>query len=66
MDLAAQFAVCGRVMAIEEVDRRIEAVTPSDVQRVAQDIFINEKLNLAIAGPYHQGLEKKIVKILSF
>ncbi|MBI4837294.1 MAG: insulinase family protein [Candidatus Portnoybacteria bacterium] len=66
MDLAAQFALCGKALTFEERDRRIEAVTPADVQRVARDIFINEKLNLAIAGPYRRGLEEKIAKILSF
>lgn len=45
----------------EEVLARIEAVTAEDVQRVAKDIFVNQKLNLAIVGPF-----KKEWKELSF
>lgn len=66
MDLAAQFAVCGKVMTLEERDRQIEAVTSADVQRVARDIFVNEKLNLAIICPPGKNLVDKIAKILSF
>ena len=66
MDLAAQFAVCEKVMTFEERDRQIEAVTSADVQRVAQDIFVNEKLNLAVTCSPKKNMEDKIAKILSF
>ncbi len=46
----------------EEVLEKIEAVTAEDIQRVAKDIFVNEKLNLAIIGPFRE----KIWKELSF
>lgn len=36
----------------EEVREKIEAVTAEDIQRVAKDIFVPQKLNLAIIGPY--------------
>ncbi|MCL4398049.1 insulinase family protein [Patescibacteria group bacterium] len=36
----------------EEVLKKIEAVTAEDIQRVAKDIFVNQKLNLAIIGPF--------------
>lgn len=45
----------------EEVLAKIEAVTAEDIQRVAKDIFVNQKLNLAIVGPF-----KKEWKKLSF
>ncbi|MBI3559406.1 insulinase family protein [Candidatus Gottesmanbacteria bacterium] len=45
----------------EEVLAKIEAVTAEDIQRVAKDIFVNQKLNLAIVGPF-----KKAWKELSF
>ena len=45
----------------EEVLAKIEAVTAEDIQRVARDIFQNQKLNLAIVGPF-----KKSWKELSF
>ncbi len=66
MDLAAQFAVYGKVMTFEERDRRIEAVTSADIQRVAQDIFVDKKLNLAIICPPKKNMEEKIAKILTF
>jgi predicted Zn-dependent peptidase len=66
MDLATQFALCGKVMTSEEEDGQIQMVTPADVSRVAQDIFVNAKLNLAIICPPKKGLEDKIAKILSF
>lgn len=34
----------------QELERRIRAVTPKDIQKVAQDIFKNEKLNFVIVG----------------
>lgn len=36
----------------EEVLEKIEAVTAEDIQRVAKDIFVNQKLNLAVIGPF--------------
>ena len=36
----------------EEVLEKIEKVTAEDIQRVAKDIFVNQKLNLAIIGPF--------------
>lgn len=65
IDLVKQFALTGRVMTFGERAQKIKAVTLADIQRVAQDIFVDEKFNLAIVGP-HRGLEKKISKILSF
>jgi predicted Zn-dependent peptidase len=31
---------------------KIDNVTAKDLMRVAKDLFVNEKLNLAIVGPY--------------
>lgn len=36
----------------EEIQRLIEAVTVKDVRRVASELFVAEKLKLAIIGPY--------------
>ena len=35
---------------IEEIKREIEKVTPTDIQKIAQEIFKNESLNLALIG----------------
>lgn len=42
----------GRVRPLEEIIKGIEAVTAKDIQRVANDIFKTNKLNLAIIGPH--------------
>ena len=54
----------GRVRPLEEILEGINKVTAEDVQRVAQDIFVAEKLNLAVIGP-HTTKEKQLLKILS-
>lgn len=49
-----------KIMTPQEVFAKIDAVTKEDIQRVARDIFVNKKLNLAIMGPHKnkKGLEK--------
>lgn len=42
----------GRIRALEETFKAIDAVTAAGVQRVARDIFKTEHLNLAIIGPH--------------
>jgi len=55
-------AWCGRqevlspeVLTLDEVIEAIEAVTVADVQRVAQRLFLGERLNLAVVGPFEDG-----------
>lgn len=50
------------VLSYEQVCQKIDAVTAADVQRVACDIFKDEKLNLAVIGPFKS--ESKFEKIL--
>ncbi len=52
------------IMTMKEIFRRIDAVTPNDIQRVAKDIFQNKKINLAVIGPHDN--EKELIKILNF
>ncbi|MGB9880686.1 MAG: insulinase family protein, partial [Anaerolineae bacterium] len=42
------------VLTVDQVIAKIDAVTVSDVQQVAQRIFATEKLNLAVVGPFKQ------------
>jgi predicted Zn-dependent peptidase len=47
----------------KDIEKRIRAVKAKDVQRLAQDIFRNEKLNLAIVGDIkEQSALKKALK----
>jgi len=41
-----------KIMKIEEIFAKIDKVKAEDVLRVAQDIFQNAKLNLAVIGPH--------------
>src|SRR3954447_10540887 len=42
----------GRVLEPEELLAKIDAVTAEDVQRVAQDLISQDKLHLAVIGPF--------------
>ncbi len=42
----------GKVLSPEKMMAKIDEVTEADVMRVAKDIFVPEKLNMAIIGPY--------------
>jgi predicted Zn-dependent peptidase len=42
------------VLDPEEAMERFEAVQPTDIQRLAQVLFQEERLNLAIVGPFSQ------------
>ena len=59
-----QEIVKGSIKTTEEIKTEIEKVTAKDIQKLAQTIFVNEGLNLAVIG---QGLDpkslKKILKI---
>jgi predicted Zn-dependent peptidase len=40
------------VLTLDEVVANIEAATAEDIQRLAQKLFLQEKLNLAVVGPF--------------
>jgi len=48
---------------VEEERVRISKITPLDILRVAREIFIPEKLNFILVGPYTSGL-KNTLKLL--
>jgi predicted Zn-dependent peptidase len=53
-----------KIQCPEDVFKKIEAVTAEDILEVANDIFKDEKLNLAILGPFKNKDDfKKILKI---
>lgn len=62
--IAGQELGSGKILTLEEKFARINRVTDKDIQRVAQDIFVNDKLNLAIIGPFKN--KKIFEKILKF
>jgi predicted Zn-dependent peptidase len=62
--VASSLVTLGVVRSIDEIMAGIEKVTVADVQRVAQDIFLTDKLNLAIIGPHISSAPlKKILRM---
>ena len=54
----------GSAVSPEEVVKNIDRVTSADIQRVAREFFVPEKLNLAVIGPYKSGEKfKKMLRL---
>ncbi|MAG44377.1 hypothetical protein CL633_00630 [bacterium] len=49
--VAAQEILKKEILTPDQVFRKIDAVSASDIQRIAKDVFQNKKLNLAVIGP---------------
>ncbi len=63
--LANQWVMKGKIESFSALVKKIKAVTTEDIQAVAQEIFVNKGLNLAVVGP-HKGMEEEFLKILKF
>ncbi len=52
----------GKIMTLPEIFKKIDKVAANDILRVAKDIFVDKKLNLAVIGPHRNSkeLEKKL------
>ena len=61
---ATQEVMGEEVMTPEQKLTLIEKVTVDDIQKIAQEIFVNEKLNLAVIGPFQESEKTKLEKIL--
>ena len=62
--IASQELLIGEVLSLEDISAKIEKVSVCDIKRLAKDIFINEKLNLSLIGPFKDaGKFEKILKI---
>lgn len=54
----------GEIMTLPEIFTKIDKVTADDILKVARDIFVDKKLNLAIIGPHESDrILGKIVKL---
>jgi len=62
--LAAQELLTNRVRTIDEVLAIVDSVTAEDMQRVANQLFVTEKLNLAVVGPLKDG--SNLAEVLHF
>ena len=52
--LGSQELLTGEVLTVDEVVKRVDAVTSEDLQRVAQEFFRPGRLNLAVIGPFEE------------
>jgi len=48
----SQEILFSEILTCEEAIEEIEAITTADIRRVAQTLFLDEKLNLAVVGPF--------------
>lgn len=60
--VGTQEIITGKVLTLEEKFVKIDAVTEEDIKRVAKDMFMPEKLNLALIGPFKD--KRKFEKLL--
>ncbi len=60
---AGQETLENKIEKPQEIFKKIDAITSEDILRVAKDILVSEKLNLAVIGP-HEGGENKLKKTL--
>ena len=49
---------------VEEEREKISRITPLDILRVARDIFVPEKLNFVLVGPYTSDLEISLQQLV--
>jgi len=61
--LGSQELLLDRVLEVEEVVEKIEAVTTDAVQAIANRLFVPERLSLAAIGPYRS--DKRFMRLLS-
>jgi len=52
-----------KVVTPDQMIKAIDKVTAEDIMRVAKDMFVTEKLNLAVIGPFKNS--KKFQGIMS-
>ncbi len=57
-----QEILLGKVLSVDEVLSQIDAITTEDLKRIARELFITEKLNLAIVGPVSK--EESLAELL--
>ena len=62
---ASQEVMGEKVLTPEEKLKMIDKVSINDIKKVAEDIFKNEKLNLAIIGPFDEKEKDNLKKILN-
>lgn len=61
---AEQEIFLGKIETLEDIEKKIRKVTAGQVQKLAEEIFVDTSLNLAVVGPHKN--EAALLKLLSF
>jgi predicted Zn-dependent peptidase len=61
---AIQELLEGNILTAEEKFKKIDEVSVDDIKNVAEDIFVLEKLNLAVIGPVEEKDKERIKQLL--
>ncbi len=62
--MGGQELLTDRILTVDEVVSIVDAITASDIQRVARELFLTSKLNLALVGPVRsRGRLGKLLKL---
>jgi len=62
--MGGQELLTGRILTVDEVVSIVDAITASDMQRVARELFLTGKTNLALVGPArNKGRLEKLLKL---
>lgn len=66
LDLAKRILFKKRAITFEQYQKQIEKITPEDIVRVADKIFSDDNLNLAIIGQVNKKDENEYKRLLTF
>ena len=50
--MGVQESLLGQILGLDEVVEDMNAVTPGDIRKVASELLVTEKLNMAVVGPF--------------
>lgn len=53
-----------KILVPEEKFKKIDQVSTDDIKEVAREIFVPEKLNLAVLGPFKESEKQQLIKLL--
>lgn len=62
--LGRQLTLEGRVVPVEETVAQIDAVTPTDIKRVAQEMLRPEGLRLGVISPQPESIEREFINLV--
>ncbi len=59
-----QELILGKILKPDDIIKKVEKITPSDIQKMANDIFQPQRLSLSLIGPFKEKNKfKKLLKI---